>query len=275
MRYTKMHGAGNSFLLTESLHGELAGEDLIVLARRLCDENTGPGADGMIILVPAPDADLGMLFLNSDGSRGEMCGNGARCLVRYAVEHGLAQDPSLVRIRTAAGLVSGRRISEELVEIRLNDPSVIDLHRSAEADGSVFDCIYTELGKPGIPHAVVEVPLSELDDTDRLRKIGHALRYNSVFPRGANVSFAAVTGPDHVRAVTYERGVEDLTLACGTRCGAIAAGFILRGSLPGPAVAIDMPGGHLSVSLRHDGVSAWDLFLTGPTAVVDEGSFSV
>ena len=275
MRYTKMHGAGNSFLLTESLHGELAGEDLGVLARRLCSEETGPGADGMIVLVPAADADLGMLFFNSDGSRGEMCGNGARCLVRYAVEHSLARDPALVRICTAAGPVTGCRISEELYEIRLNDPSVIDLHRSVQADGVVFDCAYTELGEPGIPHAVVEVPLSALGDSARLREIGRIIRRSSVFPRGANVSFAAVTGPDRVQAVTYERGVEDLTLACGTGCGAIAVCLILRGRLPGPAVAIDMPGGHLSVSLCHNGVSAWDLFLTGPTTVVEEGTFTV
>ena len=88
MRYTKMHGAGNSFLLTESLHGELQGEDLSGLALRLCDARTGPGADGLIVLVPAAEADFGMLFYNADGSLGEMCGNGARCLARYGVEHG-------------------------------------------------------------------------------------------------------------------------------------------------------------------------------------------
>ena len=275
MRYTKMHGAGNSFLLTESLHGELAGEDLDVLARHLCSEKTGPGADGMIVLIPAPDADLGMLFFNSDGSRGEMCGNGARCLARYAVEHGLAKDPSFVRIRTVAGLVPGRRISDDLYEIRLNDPSVIELHRTVEAGGIVFDCAYTELGDPGIPHAVVEMPLSDFDDSDRLRACGRALRNSPVFPRGANVSFAAVTGPDSVHAVTYERGVEDFTLACGTGCGAIAVCLILRGRLSGPAVGIDMPGGHLSVTLCYDNGSVRDIFLTGPTAVVGEGSFDL
>ena len=88
MRFTKMHGAGNSFILLDALHGELQGEDLSVLALRLCRGETGHGADGMIVLVPAAEADLGMLFYNADGSTGEMCGNGARCLARYALEHG-------------------------------------------------------------------------------------------------------------------------------------------------------------------------------------------
>ena len=260
MHYTKMHGAGNSFILTESLQGELAGEDLSILARRLCSPETGPGADGMIVLIP---------------SQGEMCGNGARCLARYTVEHGLALDPPNVRIRTAAGLVSGRRISEEQYEIRLNDPSLMDLHRPVEVDGTVYDCAYTELGDPGIPHAVVELSLSSLDDLDRLREIGRALRHSPVFPRGANVTFAAVTGPNSVQAITFERGVEDFTLACGTGCGALASCLILRGRLPGPRVEIDMPGGHLHVSLLQEGSCVHDLMLAGPTAVVEEGVSSL
>ena len=103
MRYTKMHGAGNSFILTENLHGELEGKDLSILALRLCSPDSGPGADGMIVVSPArEDADFGMLFYNADGSLGEMCGNGARCIARYGVEHGLAADPENIRIRTTA-----------------------------------------------------------------------------------------------------------------------------------------------------------------------------
>jgi diaminopimelate epimerase len=167
---TKMHGAGNSFLLTESLHGELQGEDLNGLALRLCDPARGPGADGLIVLVPAADADFGMLFYNADGSLGEMCGNGARCLARYGVEHGLVRDAAQIRIRATAGLVTARRIDETRYEVRLNDPSVIDLHRTAEAQGKTFDCAYVELGEPGIPHAVVEVPESAFSDLDALRE---------------------------------------------------------------------------------------------------------
>ncbi len=264
-----MHGAGNSFILTENLRGELKGEDLSGLALRLCHPETGPGADGMIVLVPAADADVGMLFYNDDGSTGEMCGNGARCLARYAVEHALARDDQDVRILAPAGLVHARRIDRELYEVRLNDPSVVDLHREAEGE----ECAYVELGDPGIPHAVVEVPLSAFDDLDALRGRGRALRHSRAFPRGANVSFACPTGGGAVRALTFERGVEDFTLSCGTGCGAIAVSLLLRGRLEAPAAVIDMPGGRLSVTLRREGDSARELRLTGPTAVVAEGDF--
>ncbi len=269
MHGTKMHGAGNSFVLTEDLHGELQGEDLSGLALRLC---RGAGADGLIVLVPAADADFGMLFYNSDGSLGEMCGNGARCLARYGVEHGLVRDAARIRIRATAGLVTARRIDETRYEVRLNDPSVIDLHRAAEAQGKTFDCAYVELGEPGIPHAVLEVPETDFDDLDALRERGRALRRSPVFPRGANLSFVCPTGESRVRAITFERGVEDFTLACGTGCGAIAVSLILRGRVPGEALEIDMPGGRLSVRLRREGERVRDVLLTGPTAV--EGVYS-
>lgn len=270
MRYTKMHGAGNSFVLTENLHGELQGEDLSVLALRLCDPLTGPGADGLIVLVPAADADFGMLFYNSDGSLGEMCGNGARCLARYGFERGLAHDAQRIRFRATAGLVTGRRITEERYEVRLNDPAVIDLHRAAEGE----DCAYVELGDPGIPHAVLEVGPEAFADFDALRERGRKLRHSAAFPRGANVTFACLTGETSVQAITFERGVEDFTLACGTGCGATAVSLILRGRIPGERVEIDMPGGELSVQLRREGDMVRDIFLTGPTAVVCSGELS-
>ncbi len=264
MHYTKMHGAGNSFLLTENLHGELRGEDLSVLALRLCKEKE---TDGLIVLTPAVGADFGMLFYNSDGSLGEMCGNGARCVARYGYEHSLAPDPQAIRILATAGLVTGKRVSRERYQIRLNDPSVIDLHRLAEGE----DCAYIELGKPGIPHAVVEVGAEAFDDLNALRERGRRLRCSAAFPKGANVSFACLEGENRVRAITFERGVEDFTLACGTGSGAIAVALILRARIPGSAAEIHMPGGTLIISLTREDDRAKDLLLTGPTAVVEEG----
>lgn len=269
-----MHGAGNSFLLTETLHGELQGEDLSGLALRLCSPETGPGADGLIVLVPTEgEEDFGMLFYNSDGSLGEMCGNGARCAARYGVEHSLVREAAHIRIRATAGLVHARRLTEEQYELRLNDPSVIDLHRAASDGTKTVDCVYTELGEPGIPHAVLEVSPGAFDDLPLLRERGRALRHSPAFPKGANVSFVYMTGPKRLRAITYERGVEDFTLACGTGCGALALAMILRGRIAGEEVGIDMPGGHLSVRLRREGDTVRDLLLTGPTAVLGEGEF--
>ncbi len=274
MRYTKMHGAGNSFVLTEDLRGELRGEDLHVLALRLCDGKSGPGADGLIVLRPAEgDEDFSMLFYNADGSMGEMCGNGARCAARYGVEHGLARDPQRIRIRATAGEVVCRRIDGTLYEVRLNDPSLIDPERPAVTERGTERCCYVELGDPGIPHAAVEVAAEELADLGALRKRGRALRFSPAFPRGANVDFYSPLGPGRVRAVTYERGVEDFTLACGTGCGAIAVALLLRGALPEGRAEIEMPGGTLSVALHREDGRVCDLLLTGPTAVTGEGGF--
>ena len=273
MRYTKMHGAGNSFILIDDLDGALRGEDLSVLALRLCNKNSGPEADGMIVVTRVPDADMGMLFYNSDGSTGEMCGNGARCLARWGFEHGIAPDADHIRILAPAGEVCARRISEELYEVRLNDPSVIDLERTAVSEFGDTRCAYIELGNPGIPHAVVEVDESDFSDRESLRERGRALRHSVSFPRGANVSFACLSGERRVRAITYERGVEDFTLACGTGCGAIAVSLLLSGRVGGNSLNIEMPGGELTVSLRKTNGSAADLLLVGPTAVVGEGEF--
>lgn len=273
MHYTKMHGAGNSFVLIESRNGELQGIHPGKLALRLCGKN-GIHADGLIVVVPAKsDEDFGMLFYNADGSQGEMCGNGARCLARYGVEHGLARDPDCIRIAATAGLVTARRITEEQYEVRLNDPSVIDLHRAVVANGQGFDCAYMELGDPGIPHAVVESTAEEMEDLAALLEKGRALRYSEAFPRGANVTFAHVTGNGTVKAITFERGVEDFTLSCGTGCGATAATLLLRRSVSEKPVKIRMPGGELRVTVGIDESGVHDILLQGPTAVVEEGEF--
>ena len=276
MYYTKMHGAGNSFIVTENLHGELQGEDLSILALKLCSPETGPGADGLIVVMPSDSsADFGMRFFNADGSLGEMCGNGARCLARYGIEHTLASNPENIRILTTAGLVFGRRIDRELYEVRLNDPSVIDLERDVHIGGAIIRCSYIELGSPGIPHAIVLTGAEELENLDVLRKRARALRHSPSFPKGANVTHACLTAKDRVRAITYERGVENFTLACGTGCGALAVSLILRNLVPGNTLTIDMPGGELQVRLTRHGDTVRDILLTGPTAIVEEGKFAI
>lgn len=268
MRFVKMHGAGNDFLIVDNRALSLPESELSALAVRFCARHTGVGADGLMAVQPARHGgDYAMLFFNADGSLGEMCGNGARCVARYGVEHGLAGDAREIRFETTAGLVTGRRIDRTRYCVRLNDPSVIELHR--EVLGT--DCAYVELGRPGIPHAVVEVGADAFDDPDALRERGRRLRHAAAFPRGANVTFACLTGENTVRAVTFERGVEDFTLACGTGSGATALSLILRGRIPGETAEIDMPGGRLSITLRCEGDAARDILLTGPTAVVEEG----
>ena len=272
MRITKMHGAGNDFVIVNNLTAQIPPERFPLLSKKLCAPHTGVGADGMMVVVPAEkDGDFGMRFYNKDGSLGEMCGNGARCICRYGFENGLAGETQ--RVETTAGLVSGERVDARRYRVRLNDPSTIDLHRRLQIDGEDYDCAYVELGDPGIPHAVIQLPEWDTWDTDRLRALGRKLRYAPVFPRGANVSFVKASGTDAVKAVTYERGVEDFTLACGTGCGSIAAALTLLGLVPGREVSVSMPGGLLSVTLSND-VGIRDIFLTGPTCLVFEGEVS-
>ena len=250
MRFTKMHGAGNDFIIINNIDGAIP-------------EPALPG-----LAAPRQGGDFRMIFYNSDGSLGEMCGNGARCIARYGYENGLSGE--IQRIETTAGLVTGQRMTKRLYKVRLNDPSVIDLHRSVSAGGAVYDCAYIELGDPGIPHAIVLMPDWDERDRDTLRALGRALRFAKEFPRGANVSFVKIVDSRHVKAITYERGVEDFTLACGTGCGSIAAALCLLG-LSGDELAIFMPGGELAVSLTAEVGSVRDIYLTGPTNIVCVG----
>ena len=220
MRFTKMNGAGNDFILLDAIAEPFDESAASALARSLCDRRRSIGADGLMLVTRAEgDADYRMRFYNSDGSPGEMCGNGARCICRYGYENGLAGETQ--RVETTAGLVTGWRMGKRLYRIRLNDPCHMRLDGTAEADGITYDCAYVELGDPGIPHAAV--PIAGLRDYDAaaLLRLGRTLRHYPDFPKGANVNFYEIIGPDHVYERTYERGVEDFTYACGTGTGSV------------------------------------------------------
>ena len=267
MRFTKMHGAGNDFVIFRDEHEALTADELSALAKRICTRRTGLGADGMMVVVPPKQGgDYRMLFYNADGSPGEMCGNGARCIARYGYDQGLAGD--IQRIETPAGLVIGERISKTHYRVRLNDPSVLDV-RTAVAMDKDWICGYAELGEPGIPHALLELDW-EAKDEEYLSKLGRELRYAKAFPKGANVTFWKETAPGHVKVRTYERGVEDFTLACGTGCGSLTAVLTAAGRCDG-ALTLECPGGTLDVSLTERSGKICDIILTGPTCIVAEG----
>ena len=299
----RMHGAGNSFVVIDNMNEAASVSQLSEIAVELCARYK---ADGILVTVPVPaahalslslpesrhvssdgqadkslptdmpKADFGMIYYNSDGSLGEMCGNGARCIARFGFEHGLAADPDNIRVLATAGIVIGKRITEEQYEIHLNDPSAAEPCRFAEASGCEYACSYVTLGYPGIPHAVVLTPPQDFEDMDMLRERGRALRNSPVFPKGANVTFVRQDfdplseGSVHsVTAITFERGVEDFTLACGTGCGATAVSLSMWKLLTGNRVEINMPGGHLSVTFVRDGDHFSNLLLTGPTAYIE------
>lgn len=270
MQFWKMNGAGNDFIIINNIEEGIPEEKFGDIARTLCERHLSIGADGFMVVDKAKgDADYRMLFYNSDGSLGEMCGNGARCICRYGFEKGLAGE--IQRIETTAGLVTGYRIDKQVYRIRLNDPTTIKLDYPVEVDGKTYSCSYVELGNPGLPHAVI--PFPELKDysSEKLFELGRKLRYHKAFPKGANVNFYEILGTDLLYERTYERGVEDFTYACGTGTGSVVAVLTLMGQVSGKAVAVDMKGGRLTVDAQlHDGKIA-DLYLTGPTNIVAKG----
>ena len=226
----------------------------------------------MMAVIPAKDGgDFGMLFYNADGSLGEMCGNGARCICRYGYEKGLASE--LPRVETTAGTITGERIYKINYRIRLNEPGVVELHRPVDIADGKYDCAYIELGCPGIPHAVLTFSGWAARDRDELRELGRKLRYAPEFPKGANVSFVDIKSESMVDIIAFERGVEDFTLACGTGCGSAAVTLFKRG-LCQRELELNAPGGRLRIELTGEGGEIRDIFLTGPTCIVCEGEIS-
>jgi len=270
LRFIKMNGAGNDFLILNNMDGRLPEEQFPAMAKHLCERHLSIGADGMMVVVkPTGDADFRMRFYNADGSMGEMCGNGARCICRYGYETGLAGETQ--RIETTAGLVTGTRIDRRHYRIRLNDPSILRTDFPVECEGAIYHGAYIELGDPGLPHAVI--PIRGLADYPirQLFDLGRALRYHSAYPKGANVNFCEVIGTDHVLVRTYERGVEDFTYACGTGAGSTVAALTLQGLVSGRNVRVSMPGGDLSITADIRDGAVQNLWLTGPTNIVCTG----
>ena len=268
MRFTKMNGAGNDFILVENLHGELNEQQLSKLARTLCDRRMSIGADGLMAIVPAKaDADFGMLFFNCDGTLGEMCGNGARCICRYGYETGLAGE--MQTVETTAGLVTGTRIDAKNYRIRLPDPMNLQ-YLALDVDGKKVGCMYLELGNPGIPHAVVQYPGLREADEQALFEFGRKLRYHPAFPKGANVNFLEKTGENRFYERTWERGVEDFTYACGTGTGASVYALAEKRRC-GDHAEVEVKGGLLIVDIVREGKKCKDLLLTGPASMVYAG----
>ena len=255
MQCWHMSGAGNDFMVIDARGLTL---DFEKMAKELCALS---GADGFMAVDHSEKADFKLHFYNSDGSRGEMCGNGSRCICRFAYDHGIAGETMVVE--TDAGLVPGKRLSESQYLVKLNNPGIVDLNRKG-------DIAYVELGTPGVPHAVAEIPGLAWDRAEELRQLGRSLRYDPAFPKGANVNFFTWTGDGQVRVMTYERGVEDYTLACGTGCGSTAVTLWLRGQLPGGKLVAENKGGTLTLNVQGENGVVSALYLEGPTEILKE-----
>lgn len=266
MKFCKMNGAGNDFIIINNIEGGIAPEAFPAIAAKLCERHLSLGADGlMVVEKPLSDGDFRMVFYNSDGSEGEMCGNGARCICRYGYEKGLAGEYQ--RVETMSGTVEGRRIDSRNYRVKLNPATTVELEKSADAEGVSYDCAYVELGNPGLPHAVVHMEGLERIPGSELKALGRKLRYAKAFPKGANINFYEFQSDGTLRIRTYERGVEDLTYACGTGTASVALVLKRKGLVDAEGiVTAKVHGGSLSVDVRGN-----ELWLYGPTNLVAEG----
>ncbi len=255
MRLWHMSGAGNDFAVIDARGQEM---DFPSLAKALCSRL---GADGFMAVDVSAVADFRLHFYNSDGSRGEMCGNGARCICKFAYDRGIAGE--VMTVQTDAGLVHGWRLGDELYKVKLNNPGVLELHRRPDA-------AYVELGDPGVPHSVTQIPGLTHEGREALRPRALELRFDPVFPKGVNVNLYTWLSTERVRLLTYERGVEDYTLACGTGSASVAAVLWTTGQLPGGRLEVENPGGTLTVTISGKDGTITDLFLEGPAVMLKE-----
>lgn len=267
--FTKVHGNGNDFVVIENLDRRFAADDLSRIARALCHRKTGIGADGILVVEPSEKADLTMRIFNSDGSEGEMCGNGARCFARYAFETKLAGP--VLDFETLAGTMHAEVKAPDVVL----DMGTIDCSRG------LFDETVSLLGETfplaalrvGVPHCAVFMMDLAVRSRNDLVLLGRTLRHDSLrFPQGVNVNFVQNLGEGKLLVTTYERGVEDLTDSCGTGSTMSAIAAAKRWGLSSPVRVLN-PGGVNTVYLEweEDGRSC-RVRLEGRTAMVARGT---
>jgi diaminopimelate epimerase len=256
MDFVKYQGTGNDFVLIDDRAGTFPQADQ-ALVERLCHRRFGIGADGLILLQNDPDYDFRMVYFNADGAEGSMCGNGGRCIVRFAHDLGLFESETRFRAVDGEHLATVR---EEDIFLKMSDVAGID-NRS----GLTFL-------NTGSPHVVRFV--DDLESVDVVAE-GRAIRYDAAFFGGTNVNFVQVLDDHTVYVRTYERGVEDETYSCGTGVTAVALVAHQQLAMPDP-VFIQTLGGNLRVSFNPQADTHFgDIYLIGPAKRVYAGSITV
>jgi diaminopimelate epimerase len=255
MRFTKMHGVGNDFIILDP--GEVADVSLPDLARRICDRHFGVGADGILVPGPSGTADLKMVYFNSDGSTSEMCGNGIRCLARYAKDRGLIEGDALT-VETGAGVKKVVLVGDGCSRVDMGPPGFgpeVELHG--------FTFLRVSMGNP---HAVAFLGSEEEVEALDLKEIGPLVEHDPLFPERTNVEFACVRDEHEVRMRIWERGAGE-TLASGSGACAAAVAALRRGLAESP-VRVVLDGGIVEIEWAGDGEA---VYATGPAEYVCEG----
>lgn len=277
MKFTKMHGCGNDYVYVNCFEETV--EDPAQVARFVSDRHFGIGSDGLILICPSEVADFRMRMFNADGSEGEMCGNGIRCVAKYVYDYGLT-DKTCIRVQTGGGIKELELTVEDgrvaLVKVNMGAPILkparipIDLEgdrvvdRPIEVDGKTVSITGVSMGNP---HAVVFVEDTKSLD---LEKIGPSYEHHPLFPARINTEFVQVLNRHEINMRVWERGSGE-TLACGTGTCASVVACVLNG-LTEPEVDVHLLGGDLHIFYDRKEDTVW---MTGPATVVFDGEIDL
>jgi diaminopimelate epimerase len=276
MKFVKMHGAGNDYVYVDCFRQKI--EDPEKLAQEVSNRNFGIGGDGLILIEPSKCADVKMRMFNADGSEAEMCGNGVRCVAKYAFDHGLVDRTEIV-IETGAGnlpltMYPNKHEHIDKVRVNMGEPKLTrgDLPMVGAAHEQVINMELEILDRTfqitcvsmGNPHCVIYI--DNLDDFP-VKKYGYAIENHELFPRRINVEFVEIISPNEVRQRTWERGAGE-TLACGTGSSAVTVAGVLTGRTKGKLLN-HLTGGDLEMEWDGKG----DVFMTGPAVEVFSGEY--
>jgi len=246
MIFYKAHGTGNDFIILENKLGKPLSY-FSSLSEIICQRHYSVGADGLILLSDSKIADSRVTFINSDGTVGEMCGNGARCAAAFlSKKHG----KNKIALETDVGIVVCTKISEKVYSVTIHEIKPIWSNQCLSLGTESFLCSYIEVGSQGVPHLIVFSNELYSVCNKELLPIAKKLRYSRILPKGANVTFCSdIDGV--ISAKTYERGVEDFTLSCGTASAATAVAIAAKhGKMPlNQNIAISFPGGEITVEI--------------------------
>jgi len=277
--FTKMHGLGNSYIYVDLFRETLPEEDLPAIARSVADVHTGIGSDGLILICPSEQAPVKMRIFNSDGSEGKNCGNGLRCVAKYAYEHGIVRDRSFL-IETLSGLVEAEvtvengevtSVTIDMGEPRLRRSAIPMTGPEAEQvvaesfaiDGREYEITAVSMGNP---HVIFYV-----DDIEKapVTTLGPVVEKDARFPEGVNVEFVEVVSERELHFRVWERG-SGVTQACGTgACAAVVASVLNGKTARGVETVVHLAGGDLTITWGHDG----KVRMTGPAETVCTGVY--
>ena len=254
MKFVKMHGLGNDFILVDNMDGRYDDFDFTSFAKKNCRRNFGIGADGVLIISKSENANANMRLINSDGSEAEMCGNGIRCAARYLVDSKKSKHP--LKINTPAGIRTIEKTNHDY-RVNMGEPKITATNSQINLNGKTLTATLVDIGNP---HTVIFVDNFEFD----WKSEGKEIENHSIFPNRTNVEFVKVKSASELKVKVWERGAGD-TLACGTgACASLAASIACKKT--GNKATVMLPGGNLEIEQIEK-----NAFMTGPADYVFEG----